>query len=171
MNEIINKYVLFRNVIITMILLTLCMYTLFTVDLEISELDDKEFIRCGLAICKRFDKYTHSKVPYVLSAFLLAATMSPMLCYIAGYDLASILVLLFTPIIYIPVFVRGDIISMDDYIMGINTQREHGPARMIIFGITILAMFVGVLEIGGYIYLKHYFMAKKSLLETNFKNN
>lgn len=167
----VQSYILYRNVLVSIILLGLVSYTLFTVDLEISTVDNKEFIRCGLNICQRFEKFIHYKFSVSLVLFLILFAMAPMILYIAGQDSISIHLVLFTPIIWIAVLIRSDIISMDHYLMGIDTKVFHGPARNIIMGITFVISAYSLIEIAGLYFIEKMKTEKKIESEVQIKNH
>lgn len=148
-SSIIERYTLYRNVIVSIILTALVSYSLFTVDLEISAVDGKEFIRCGLSFCKRFDIFFHYKFSSMIAAILVSFNILPMTLFVFGQLDASIISIIFSPVIWLLVLIHGDIISMDHYLMGIDTHVSHGPARNIIMGISCILSAYGILEAIG----------------------
>ena len=166
--NVLERYALYRNVVISIILTILVSYSLFTVDLEISTIDNKEFIRCGLSFCKRFEisGFFHHKFSSMIAAVLIGFNILPMTLFVFEQMNASIISIIFSPIVWLLVLIRGDIISMDHYLMGIDTHVTHGPARNIIMGVSFLLSVYGVLETIGLHYIRRM-MAEKKIEQDN----
>lgn len=98
----------------------------------------------------------------MIASFLVLFAMTPMLLFIMGFDTLSIYSIIFTPIVWIIVLIRGDIISMDHYLMGIDTKVAHGPARNIIMAITFVLSLYGLIEIVGIHFIEKMKTEKKN---------